>query len=215
MRQDGPRCDLGRVCGSTRRYVGAHLGAKMGQVRAKMALSCPSWPKWAQDCHFRFQNDQLETILGGILPAFWDLGRERPDSKKHEKTKAFSRFLGVLGVLLEAMLAHLGAMLGYVGPAGRHLGATWRQDEAQERQDEPRWRTGAPRRGKISEFRRWELLQWGSNPRSDTQHPPKNGFSRMGLQYGSPDSDSSWNWIWKTGRLEDCIWKTGRLEDWP
>ena len=42
------------------------------------------------------------------------------------------RFLGFLGVLLEAMLAHLGAMLDYVGPAGRHLGATWRHDEVQE-----------------------------------------------------------------------------------
>ena len=150
--------------------------------------------------------------MEGILPTFWDLGRERPDSKKPFKTNRFLRFLGVLGVLLEAMLAHLGAMLGYVGPAGRHLGATWRQDEAQERQDEPRWRTGAPRRGKVAELRRRELSQGGCMPRRRTQppglHPPKNGFSRMGLQYGSPDSDSSWNWIWKTGS-----WKTGRLED--
>ena len=67
-------------------------------------------------------------------------------------------------MLLEAMLVHLGAILGYVGPAGRHLGATWRQDEAQERQDEPRWRTGAPRRGKIGELRRQELLLEGRDP---------------------------------------------------
>ena len=40
----------------------------------------------------------------------------------------------------------------------------------------------------------------------------KNGFSRMGLQKGPPDSDSNWNWIWKTGRLED--WKTGGQENW-
>ena len=117
---------------------------------------------------------------------------------------------------MEAMLAHLGAMLGYVGPAGRHLGATWRQDEAQERQDEPRWRTGAPRRGKIGELRRRGLLLGGRNPCPRTRpaplHPPKNGFSRMGLQKGSPDSDSNWNWIWKTGRLED--WKTGGQENW-
>ena len=26
------------------------------------------------------------------------------------------------------------------------------------------------------------------------------------------DSDSNWNWIWKTRRLEN--WKTGKLEDW-
>ena len=84
----------------------------------------------------------------------------------------FSRFLGFLGVLLEAMLPHLGAMLGYVGPAGRHLGATWRQDEAQERQDEPRWRTGAPRRGKIGELRRRGLLLGGRNPRGPAATAP-------------------------------------------
>ena len=118
---------------------------------------------------------------------------------------------------MEAMLAHLGAMLGYVGPAGRHLGATWRQDEAQERQDEPRWRTGAPRRGKIGELRRRGLLQGGSNPCGRTEgaplHPPKNGFSRMGLQTPTPHPDSNWNWIWKSGRLED--WKTGGLDTGP
>ena len=112
-------------------------------------------------------------------------------------------------MLLEAMLAHLGAMLGYVGPAGRHLGATWRQDEAQERQDEPRWRTGAPRRGKIGELRRRGLLLGGRNPRPRTGgaplHPPKNGFSRMGLQTPTPTGTGS-------GKLED--WRTGRLENW-
>ena len=98
-------------------------GPSWGQDGAKLPNLAP---RWAQDGHLRFQNDQLETILGGILPTFWDLGREKPDSKK-QKT-IFFLFLGVLGVLLEAMLAHLGAMLGYVGPVGRHLGATWRQD---------------------------------------------------------------------------------------
>ena len=140
-RQDGPSC---------------------GQDGAKLPNLAP---RWAQDGHLRLQNGQLETILGGILPTFKDIGCEKPDSRKPFKTCGFQRFLGVLGVLLEAMLAHLGAMLGYVGPAGRHLGATWRQDEAQERQDEPRWRTGAPRRGKIAELRRRELSQGGWEPR--------------------------------------------------
>ena len=119
------------------------------------------------------------------------------------------KVFGVLGVFLEAMLAHLGAILSYVGPAGRHLGATWRQDEAQERQDEPRWRTGAPRRGKIGELRRRELLLGGRNPfdrqRGSPLHPPKNGFSRMGLQTPTPTGTGS-------GKLED--WRTGRLENW-
>ena len=69
---------------------------------------------------------------------FYKLADKNTHLQKPLKTVAFSRFLGVLVVLLEAMLAHLGVMLGYVGPAGRHLGATWRQDEAQERQDEAR-----------------------------------------------------------------------------
>ena len=45
----------------------AHLGAKKGQVAGKMALSCPTW---RQDGHLRFQNDQLETILGRYLAHF-------------------------------------------------------------------------------------------------------------------------------------------------
>ena len=72
---------------------------------------------------------------------FWILGAILPKMAKTQKTTIvhhFDRFFGVLGLLLEAMLAHLGAMLGYVGPSGRHLGATWRQDGAQERKDEPR-----------------------------------------------------------------------------
>ena len=80
----------------------------------------------------------------------------------------------------------------------------------------PRWRTGAPRRGKIGELRRWGLLLGGRDPCGEQQgaslHPPKNGFSRMGLQYGSPDSDSNWNWIGKTGGLEN--WRTGGLDNW-
>ena len=107
-------------------------------------------------------------------------------------------------------MEQLGAMLGYVGPSWRHLGATWRQDEAQERQDKPRWRTGAPRRGKIGELRRQGLLLGGRNPCDRTQrtplHPPKNGFSRMGLQTPTPTGTGS-------GKLEEN-WKTGKLEDW-
>ena len=64
---------------------------------------------------------------------FWILGAILPKMAKTKKTtivQHFCRFCGVLGLLLEAMLAHLGAMLGYVGPSGRHLGATWRQDAA-------------------------------------------------------------------------------------
>ena len=60
-RQDGPSC---------------------GQDGAKLPNLAP---RWAQDGHLRFQNDQLETILGGILPTFKDIGCEKPDSRKPKK----------------------------------------------------------------------------------------------------------------------------------
>ena len=81
----------------------------------------------------------------------------------------------------------------------------------------PRWRTGAPRRGKIGELRRRGLLQGGSNPCPRTRgaplHPPKNGFSRMGLQTPTPTGTGSGKLEdWRTGRLEN--WKTGGLDYW-
>ena len=109
----------------------------MGQVGAKMALSCPTWrqdvPKMA---NLELKMVNLRPFWEASCPFLGILGATSQITKN--PFKYFSRFLGFLGVLLEAILAHLGAMLGYVGPAGRHLGATWRQDEAQERQDEPR-----------------------------------------------------------------------------
>ena len=64
-RQDGPSC---------------------GQDRAKLPNLAP---RWAQDGHLRSQNDQVETILGGILPTFRDLGCEKPNSKKLLKNFKF------------------------------------------------------------------------------------------------------------------------------
>ena len=60
-RQDGPSC---------------------GQDGAKLPNLAP---RWAQDGHLRFQNGQLETISGGILPIFKDIGCEKPDSRKPKK----------------------------------------------------------------------------------------------------------------------------------
>ena len=157
--------------------VGAHLGAKMGQVRAKMALSCPTWcqdgPKMAI---LDLKMNKLKPCREVSCLLFGILGAKGQIAKNIEKHVGFKVF-GVLGVLLEAMLAHLGAMLGYVGPAGRHLGATWRQDEEQERQDSARWRTRTPRRGKIAEFRRPELSQGGGGFATSPLHPPKKAFS--------------------------------------
>ena len=143
----------------------------MGQVAAKMALRCPTWrqdvPKMA---NLEAKMANLAHFLGASWRLVLDLGRDlakNGENQKNDDSTALLKFFGVLGLLSEAMLAHLGAMLGYVGPSGRHLGATWRQDEAQERQDEPRWRTGAPRRGKIAELRRRELSQGGRGPRKE------------------------------------------------
>ena len=105
---------------------------------------------------------------------------------------------GCLGWVLGAMLEDVGSKIVFFGYLGRCCGILV-----------PRWRTGAPRRGKIGELRRRELLQGGSNPRGDTRwsplHPPKNGFSRMGLQTPTPTGTGS-------GKLED--WRTGRFENW-
>ena len=94
-----------------------------------MALSCPTWrqdvpkmanlePKMANLAHFWEHLGDFCCTLGAILP-------KMAKTKKTMRVHHFRRFFGVLGLLLKAMLAHLGAMLGYVVPSGRHLGATW------------------------------------------------------------------------------------------
>ena len=104
-----PKMLLG-VWGSIWRSVGAHLGAKMSQVAAKMALSCPTWrqdgPKIA------VLDGQLEIISGGILPTFKDIGCEKPDSRKPNKTFSFYSFFEVFG--------------GLGGALGDHVGSSWR-----------------------------------------------------------------------------------------
>ena len=107
----------------------AHLGAKMRQVKAKMARSELTW---SQDVP---KMTKVEPRMGNLArfwehlgDFFWILGAIFPELAKTTKTtrvQHFYRVLGILGVLLEAMLSHLGAMLGYVVPSGRHLGATW------------------------------------------------------------------------------------------
>ena len=123
-RQDGPSC---------------------GQDGAKLRNLAP---RWARDGHLRFQNDQLETILGGILPTFKDLGCEKPHSKKPLKTRGFQGFWRSWGcswrpcwlILARcwAMLGQLGAILEQLGDKMRPKSAKMSQDGAQERQDEAR-----------------------------------------------------------------------------
>ena len=128
--------------------LGGHLGAKMRKLGAKIS---PSWPTWRQDvpkmANLEVKMANLAHFWEHLDDMFWILGAILPKIAKTKKTTIVQHFLklfAVLGVLLEAMLAHLGAMLGYVEPSWRHLGATWRQDGTQERQNEPRERPRAP-----------------------------------------------------------------------
>ena len=121
---------MGRARGSLRRPVGAHLGAKMGQVGAKMALS---WPTSRQDvakmAHMEPKMGILSALLGGSWRLFLDLGGDLAKTSENPKNENSSSLLlgfrGSWGGLLEAMLAHLGAMLGYVGPSWRQVGPSW------------------------------------------------------------------------------------------
>ena len=78
------------------------------------------------------------------MATFWDLGgdlaKTRENQKNDDGSSLLRGFWGSWGVLLEAMLAHLGAMLGYVGLGDkmRPKSAKISQDGAQERQDEAR-----------------------------------------------------------------------------
>ena len=77
--------------------VGAHLGAKMGQVGAKMALSCPTWRqdgtkmailerKMANLSPFWEPSWIIFAILGAI---FAILGAKSEIAKNIEKPKVF------------------------------------------------------------------------------------------------------------------------------
>ena len=115
------------------------------------------------------------------------------ENQKNDDSSSLLKVFLDLGVLSEAMLAHLGAMLGHLGAILEQLGdkmwtesAKMSQDSGQERQDEARWRKWAARE------RNWEP-QGGRDPRRGTRTrgggPPLE-VSRL----GTPDSDSSWNW---------------------
>ena len=116
-----------------------------------MALS---WPTWRQDvpkmANLEAKMANLAHFWEHLGDLFWILGAILPKMAKTKKTTIvhhFGRFFRVLGLLLEAMLAHLGAMLGHVGAILEQLGdemglksAKMSQESGQERQDEPRWR---------------------------------------------------------------------------
>ena len=117
---------------------GAPFGWLLGRILAlRCAKMAPSWPTWRQDVP-KMANLEAKMAnlahFGSILETFfgsWVRSCQKWRKPKNDDGRALLKvFFEVLGLLLEALLAHLGAMLGYVEPSGHHLGATWRQDGA-------------------------------------------------------------------------------------
>ena len=88
----------------------------MGEVGAKL---CPRWsklePSWRQDGPILLQNGQLETILGGILPIFFDSGHDLCRNGRSVKTTNPPSLL----------VCFLGSGPSWNGPGGC-LGRCWR-----------------------------------------------------------------------------------------
>jgi hypothetical protein len=131
--------------------LGAHLGTKMGQVGAKMALSCPTWrqdgPKMAI---LEPKLTNLRPFWEASCPLFGILEAKSQIAKNLQKPQVFngfSRFLGDLGALGEqfcpilalcwSMLGHFGAILRQLGGKMGPKSAKMSQHSAQDRQHEP------------------------------------------------------------------------------
>ena len=86
---------------------GAHLGAKIGQVGGKMALSCPTWrqdgpkmalscPTWRQDvpkiATLEAKMANLAHFWEHVRDIFWILGTILPKMSKSEKTTTVEHF---------------------------------------------------------------------------------------------------------------------------
>ena len=74
--------------------MGAHLGAKMGQVGAKMALS---WPTSRQDvakmAHMEPKMGILSALLGGSWGLFLDLGGDLAKTSENQQNDDSSSLL--------------------------------------------------------------------------------------------------------------------------
>ena len=78
---------MGRAWDSLRRPVGSHLGAKMGQVGAKMALS---WPTSRQDVAKMAHMERFWEDLGD---KFRDLGGDLAKTSENQKNDESSSLL--------------------------------------------------------------------------------------------------------------------------
>ena len=99
--------------------MGAHLGAKMGQVGVKMALS---WPTSRQDvakmAHMEPKMGILSALLGGSWRLFLDLGGDLAKTSENPKNDESSS-------LLQGFGGSWGALGGYVGSSCRSVGLCW------------------------------------------------------------------------------------------
>ena len=145
---------MGRARGSLRRPVGAHLGAKMGQVGAKMALS---WPTSRQDvakmAHMEPKMGNLRALWGGSWRLFLDLGgdiaKTSENPKNDESLSLLQGFRGSWGgswrlcwlilTLCWAMLGHLGAKLGHLGRSCPQVATFLARCFDKDTEDELRW----------------------------------------------------------------------------
>ena len=114
-RQDGSRCDLGRVWGSIWRSGGANNGARMGQDAALLAKLAP---RCAQDGQLGSQDGQLGALLGASWRPVLDLGRDLAKNGENQKNDESTALLKVFWCP--------GATLGgYVGSSWRYVGLCW------------------------------------------------------------------------------------------
>ena len=115
------------------RGLGAHLGAKMRQVGAKMA---PSWPTWRQDvpkiANLEAKMANLAHFWEHLGDFFWILGAILPKPAKTKKMTTVQHFWRVYGGPGAALGGYLGPSWRYVGlcwailaPSRGYLGASW------------------------------------------------------------------------------------------
>ena len=109
---------------SPRWVLDAHVGVKMALRWATRRLLGASWP------HLGAKMANLARFWQHLGDVFLNFGGDLAKLAKTKKTTTvhhFWKFFGVLGLLLEAILAHLSAMLAHVGSCWRHLGAILEQ----------------------------------------------------------------------------------------
>ena len=127
-RQGGARCDLDCLWNSIWRFPGSHLGTKIGQDAAKMALCWPTWRlRWPTWRHFR---QQFGAFWGSRARSFQKLAKVRKRTTLHHFCLVFEGWGGRLELLGELFWAILATSWAILADVGFKLGPSW-QDVAQ------------------------------------------------------------------------------------